>query len=205
MRGFLGGLVKVINDVIKVFDVYGCDVIFVEIVGVGQIEVDIVKIVDMVVFVIVFGFGDDIQVIKVGFMEIVDIFVINKVDKEGVDVIYFEFNLMFDFEKECWEKCGWWLLIVEIVVIMMRGICDFWKVINDYKVFFEKSGEFEKKRCFRVEEEIKIIVLDRIVRIVGKKFFEDEIFILIEWVVKREIDLYFVVDQVIEKVLGVKV
>lgn len=127
-------------------------------------------------------------------MEIVDIFVINKVDKEGVDVIYFEFNLMFDFEKECWEKCGWWLLIVEIVVIMMRGICDFWKVINDYKVFFEKSGEFEKKRCFRVEEEIKIIVLDRIVRIVGKKFFEDEIFILIEWVVKREIDLYFVVD-----------
>lgn len=204
-RGSLGGLAKATNDAIKVLDAYGCDVIFVETVGVGQIEVDIVKTADTVVLVTVPGLGDDIQAIKAGLMEIADIFVINKADKEGADATYFELNLMLDLEKERWEKRGWRPPIVETVATTMRGIRDLWKAINDHKAFLEKSGELEKKRRFRAEEEIKTIVSDRIARTVGKKLSEDEISTLIERVVKREIDPYSAADQVIEKALGVKV
>ncbi len=121
--GSLGGLAKATNDAIKVLDAYGCDVIFVETVGVGQIEVDIVKTADTVVLVTVPGLGgDDIQAIKAGLMEIADIFVINKADKEGgADATYFELNLMLDLEKERWEKRGWRPPIVETVATTMRG------------------------------------------------------------------------------------
>ncbi|WP_209475479.1 methylmalonyl Co-A mutase-associated GTPase MeaB [Thermococcus stetteri] len=204
-RGSLGGLAKATNDAIKVLDAYGCDVIFVETVGVGQIEVDIVKTADTVVLVTVPGLGDDIQAIKAGLMEIADVFVINKADKEGADATYFELNLMLDLEKERWEKRGWRPPIVETVATTMRGIRDLWKAINEHRAFLERSGELERKRKFRAEEEIKTIVSDRIVRTVGKKLSEDEISALIERVVKRELDPYSAADQVIEKALGVKV
>lgn len=75
---------------------------------------------------------------------------------------------MLDLEKERWEKRGWRPPIVETVATTMRGIRDLWKAINDHKAFLEKSGELEKKRRFRAEEEIKTIVSDRIARTVGK-------------------------------------
>ena len=84
-RGSLGGLAKATNDAIKILDAYGCDVIFVETVGVGQTEVDIVKTADTVVLVTIPGLGDDIQVIKAGLVEIADIFVVNKAEREETD------------------------------------------------------------------------------------------------------------------------
>ncbi len=123
-RGSLGGLAKATSDAIKVLDAYGCDVIFVETVGgVGQIEIDIVKTADTVVLITVPGLGgDDIQAIKAGLMEIADIFVINKADKEGgADATYFELNLMLDLEKERWEKRGWRPPIVETVATTMKA------------------------------------------------------------------------------------
>ncbi len=126
-RGSLGGLAKATSDAIKVLDAYGCDVIFVETVGVGQIEVDIVKTADTVVMVTVPGLGDDVQAIKAGLMEIADLFVINKADKEGADATYFELNMMLDLEKERWEKRGWRPPIVETVATTMRGgIRELW-------------------------------------------------------------------------------
>ena len=84
-RGHLGGISSATSDAIKVLDAFGCDYIFVETVGVGQSEVEVVKNVDSTLLVLIPGMGDEIQAIKAGIMEIADIFVINKSDKEGVD------------------------------------------------------------------------------------------------------------------------
>ncbi len=204
-RGSLGGLAKATNDAIKVLDAYGCDVIFVETVGVGQIEVDIVKTADTVVLVTVPGLGDDIQAIKAGLMEIADVFVINKADKEGADATYFELNLMLDLEKERWEKLGWRPPIVETVATTMRGIRELWNAIREHQTFLKESGEIERKRKFRAEEEVKTIVSGRIAKMISDRLDEEEVASLIDKIVKREIDPYSAADLVLEKALGVKV
>lgn len=204
-RGSLGGLAKATSDAIKVLDAYGCDVIFVETVGVGQIEIDIVKTADTVVLVTVPGLGDDIQAIKAGLMEIADIFLINKADKEGADATYFELNLMLDLEKERWEKRGWRPPIIETVATTMKGIRELWKAIKDYMEFLEESGEIERKRKFRAEEEIKTIISGTIVRKISERLTEDEVTALIDRIVRREMDPYSAADLVLEKALGVKV
>ena len=204
-RGSLGGLAKATNDAIKVLDAYGCDVIFVETVGVGQIEIDIVKTADTVVLVTVPGLGDDVQAIKAGLMEIADVFVINKADKEGADATYFELNLMLDLEKERWEKRGWRPPIVETVATTMRGIRELWDSIKEHHDFLERSGEIERKRKFRAEEEVKTIVSGRIAKAISERLAEEEVAALIEKIVMREIDPYSAADLVLEKALGVKV
>ena len=204
-RGSLGGLAKATNDAIKVLDAYGCDVIFVETVGVGQIEIDIVKTADTVVLVTVPGLGDDVQAIKAGLMEIADVFVINKADKEGADATYFELNLMLDLEKERWEKRGWRPPIVETVATTMRGIRELWAAVKEHHEFLERSGEIERKRKFRAEEEVKTIVSGRIARAISERLDEEEVAALIEKIVRREMDPYSAADLVLEKALGVKI
>ncbi len=204
-RGSLGGLAKATNDAIKVLDAYGCDLIFVETVGVGQVEVDVVKSADTVVLVTVPGLGDDIQAIKAGLMEISDIFVINKSDKEGADATYFELNMMLDLEKERWEKRGWRPPIVESVATTMRGIRELWNAINEHRSFLEESGEIQRKRTMRAEEEVKTIISSRIARVISKRLDEEEVSILIDKIVGREMDPYSAADLILEKTLGVKV
>lgn len=99
-RGSLGGLSKATSGAITILDVYGCDYIFVETVGVGQSEVDIVKAADTTLMVMVPGLGDDIQAIKAGVMEIGEVFVINKADKDGAKKTYREIDSMLDFKKD---------------------------------------------------------------------------------------------------------
>jgi len=179
-RGALGGLAKATNDAIKVLDAYGCDVIFVETVGVGQIEVDIVKTADTVVLVTVPGLGDDIQAIKAGLMEIADIFVVNKADKEGAESAMFEIELMLDLEKEKWEKRGWRPPVVATVAFTNKGIDKLWEVISEHKKFLFESGEIEKKRKSRAQEEVKTIVSSTIAKKIGETMGEDDIAGLID-------------------------
>ncbi|MCD6189501.1 MAG: methylmalonyl Co-A mutase-associated GTPase MeaB, partial [Thermococcus sp.] len=196
---------KATNDAIKILDAYGCDVIFVETVGVGQIEVDIVKTADTVVLVTVPGLGDDIQAIKAGLMEIADIFVVNKADKEGAEATMFELELMLDLEKEKWERKGWRPPVVSTVAFTNKGIDQLWEAINKHRAFLSESGEIEKKRKFRVEEEIKAIVSSTIARKIGEMMGDNEIARLIEKIANREIDPYSAADIVLEKALGVRV
>lgn len=204
-RGSLGGLAKATNDAIKILDAYGCDIIFVETVGVGQIEVDIVKTADTVVLVTVPGLGDDIQAIKAGLMEIADIFVVNKADKEGAEATMFELELMLDLEKDKWQKSGWRPPVVSTIAFTNKGVDELWGAINEHREFLLNSGKIEEKRKFRVGEEIKAIVSSKIARKIGEKMGENDIAVLIEMIAKREIDPYSAADLVLEKALGVKV
>ncbi|HET6373806.1 MAG TPA: methylmalonyl Co-A mutase-associated GTPase MeaB, partial [Candidatus Polarisedimenticolia bacterium] len=93
-RGHFGGLASATVDVADLMDAAGCDVVMIETVGVGQDEVDVVRVADAVLVVLVPGLGDDIQTIKAGIMEIPDIFVLNKADREGIDRLHTEVQSM---------------------------------------------------------------------------------------------------------------
>lgn len=200
-----GGLAKATNDAIKVLDAYGCDVIFVETVGVGQIEVDIVKTADTVVLVTVPGLGDDIQAIKAGLMEIADIFVINKADKEEADKTLFELELMLDLEREKFEKRGWRPKVIKTVATLNKGIDELWSVIKEHEKWLKSADKLKEKRRFRAEEEVKTIVSDFIVSKVSKELKNNELYELVGKVANRELDPYTAAELIMEKTLGVKV
>ena len=200
-RGSLGGLAKATNDAIKVLDAYGCDVIFVETVGVGQVEVDIVKTADTVVLVTVPGLGDDVQAIKAGLMEIADILVINKADREGADATYFELSLTLDFEAEKWERLGWRPPIIETIATTGKGVKELWEKIKEHKKYLESSGRLEEKRRFRIEEEIKTIASGIIASKVEASIKEGELEDLIRDVLAKRIDPYTAADRIIKEVM----
>ncbi|MFA4647818.1 methylmalonyl Co-A mutase-associated GTPase MeaB [Pyrococcus kukulkanii] len=200
-RGSLGGLAKATNDAIKVLDAYGCDVIFVETVGVGQVEVDIVKTADTVVLVTVPGLGDDVQAIKAGLMEIADILVINKADREGADATYFELSLTLDFEAEKWERLGWRPPIIETIATTGKGVKELWEKIKEHKKYLESSGRLEEKRRFRIEEEIKTIASGIIASKVEASIKEGELEDLIREVLAKRIDPYTAADRIIKEVM----
>ena len=103
-RGNLGGLSPATQSTVRILDALGKDIIFIETVGVGQAEVEIVKVADMVVLITMPGMGDDIQIIKAGIMEIGDILVVNKADKEGCERLVTEIEMMLDFNpKSKWR------------------------------------------------------------------------------------------------------
>lgn len=99
-RGSLGGISKATHAAIRVLDAAGYDIVLVETVGVGQSEIDIVRVADMVVLVSVPGLGDDIQVIKAGIMEIGDIFVVNKADRDGAERVVREIRAMLEMQSQ---------------------------------------------------------------------------------------------------------
>lgn len=203
-RGSLGGLAKATNDAIKVLDAYGCDVIFVETVGVGQVEVDIVKTADTVVVVTVPGLGDDVQAIKAGLMEIADVFVLNKADKEGAEGALFELELTLDLEKDRWEKKGWRPPIVATVAFTNKGINDLWEAIKKHRAFLNESGNIREKRLIRAEEEVKTIVADTISNRISRQLREGELSKIVGMIAERSLDPYSAAELIMQKTLGVK-
>lgn len=120
-RGFLGGLARATGDAALVLDAAGRDVILIETVGVGQDEVDVVKLADAVALVLVPGMGDDVQTLKAGILEIADVFVINKSDREGVDRLEQELRAMLDLSH---RPDGWVPPIVRTVATEGRGTSE---------------------------------------------------------------------------------
>ena len=120
-RGSLGGLSSKTADAAKVLDAAGYDVVIIETVGVGQSEVDIVKTADTTLVVLVPGLGDDIQAIKAGILEIGDIFVINKADRDGADRLHVEIEMMLDLNE---EKSTWRPPISQTIASRDEGIAD---------------------------------------------------------------------------------
>ncbi|ASJ00151.1 methylmalonyl Co-A mutase-associated GTPase MeaB [Thermococcus gorgonarius] len=198
-RGALGGLAKATNDAIKVLDAAGYDLIFVETVGVGQIEVDIVKTADTVVLVTVPGLGDEVQAIKAGLMEVADIFTINKADREGVEMVYLELKMALEFEKDKWKELGWEPPIVETTAFTLRGVRPLWEAIKKHREYMESSGRLRERRAFRAREEVKTIIASSIARKVEERLAEGEAKELIDEVVERKLDPYSASQIVMEK------
>src|SRR5215470_14626828 len=141
-RGFLGGLSRATAEVALVLDAAGKKQILIETVGVGQDEVDIVRLADCVVVVLVPGLGDDIQSMKAGLMEIADIFVLNKADREGADRLEEQLHAMLSLVM---PRDGWHPPVIRTVATENAGIDTLAAAIEKFRAHFESSGQREKK------------------------------------------------------------
>jgi LAO/AO transport system kinase len=136
-RGSLGGLARTTADVATVLDASGRDLIMIETVGVGQDEVDIVRLADITVVILVPGMGDDVQTIKAGIMEIADIFVINKSDREGAERVEREIRAL---QSLAVRNDRWTPPIVRTVASEGVGTEDLAKAIADYEAYLRKNN-----------------------------------------------------------------
>ena len=196
-RGFLGGLARATNDVVDILDASGFDIILVETVGVGQDEIEVVRTVQTNLVVLVPGMGDDIQAIKAGIMEIGDIFVVNKADREGADRTVLEIEMMLEHGE---SDSGWRPRIFKTVASRGEGVEALAQGILEHREFlFEEHGHRRKGRdrsrwVFRglLQERMTTRVMERLVAAGGLEP-------LIERLARRETDPYSAVEEIMEK------
>ena len=136
-RGSLGGLARTTADVATVLDASGRDLVMIETVGVGQDEVDIVRLANVTIVILVPGMGDDVQTIKAGIMEIADIFVINKSDREGAERVEREIRAL---QSLAIRTDNWTPPIVKTVASEGAGITELAAAIRDYESYLQKDG-----------------------------------------------------------------
>src|SRR5215467_2634542 len=162
-RGFLGGLARTTTDVVTALDASGKDMVLIETVGVGQDEVDIVRLADVTVLILVPGMGDDVQSIKAGIMEIADIFVINKSDREGADRVEREIRAMQTLSL---RKDHWTPSIVKTVATEGKGVGELAAAIAAYEDFLSQRDLLMKKKISnwreRLIEMLREALLDRL-------------------------------------------
>jgi len=136
-RGSLGGLARTTADVTTVLDAAGRDLIMIETVGVGQDEIDIVRLADITIVILVPGMGDDVQTIKAGIMEIADIFVINKSDRDGAENVEREIRTL---QSLAMRHDGWTPPIVKTVASEGKGIAELANAISDYESYLQQEN-----------------------------------------------------------------
>lgn len=195
-RGMLGGLSKATADTIKILDAFGKDFILIETVGVGQDEVDIVKTADTTLLISVPGLGDEIQALKAGIMEIGDVFVVNKADREGADRLVAELRLMLDLSP---SLSPWRPPIIKTIATLGEGVAELTEKILEHRNFLERGEGLLGKRNERAREEIIDLIEQEISRYVHKMLKYDMSFDeVIEQVVARKKDPYSYVRRVTE-------
>jgi len=194
-RGHLGGLAGTTADATLVLDAAGKTVILIETVGVGQDEVEIVKLADATVLVLVPGMGDEVQTFKAGIMEIADVFVINKADRGGVDKLEHELKILLGLSP---RTDGWVPPIVRTVATEGTGIEELAATLGAYERHLNEQGLKEKKRAQRWLERLRELLHERLLaRLLGTPGSEDELAAYAEQVARRERDPYTVVDELL--------
>lgn len=198
-RGSLGGLSRNTRDAVRVLDAYGCDVILIETVGVGQSELDVMTIADTTVVVLTPGGGDSVQAFKAGIMEIADLFVINKADLPGVEKLRIEVEQMLDLAK---HDALWRPPIVQTVSTSGQGMAELWEQVGQHQRFLQESGEGQARRSRHLQEEVLDIVRDSLYqRLLGgikTGRYRDEL----ERVAAREADPYSAADRIVREWWG---
>lgn len=195
-RGHLGGLSESTRAAVKILDIYGADVIFIETVGVGQSEIDIVKTCDTTLMVMVPGLGDDIQTIKAGIMEIGDIFVVNKADREGSKRTITELNMMLDFNEGPWRPP-----VIPAIAVNGEGIEPIFESIMEHRAYLEKSGDFQKRRTANCKFEIIDLIQQRLMEtLLDKSEREQRVDELSSEVASRAMDPYTAQETIFNEI-----
>lgn len=197
-RGSLGGLAQATRDAIRVLDAFGCDVILVETVGVGQSELDIMYHADTILVVLTPHTGDHIQVIKAGIMEIADIFVINKADLGGVAKMATNIESMLDLSS---RPNGWRPPVLATVTPDHQGIPELWTAIKRHREHRRKNGTATERE--RVYRELVDLVKHQLMELIEDSLnncFSD----LVERVATRQLDPYTAAAVILREVLPSK-
>jgi LAO/AO transport system kinase len=159
-RGHLGGLSLATPEAVRLLDAIGRRWIFVETVGVGQVEVEIAGKADTTVVVVNPGWGDSVQANKAGLMEIADVFVINKADRNGVDGTRRDLDQMLELSDLPHD--AWCPPIVSTVATTRDGIAELWDAVVRHREHATESGRLAERRAFRAREELREIVAQRL-------------------------------------------
>jgi LAO/AO transport system kinase len=161
-RGHLGGLSWATPQAIRVLDAAGCDVVLVETVGVGQSEIEVVSLADTTVVLLAPGMGDGIQAAKAGILEVADVFVVNKADRDGADRTVRELRYMRSLGEsgEYGPDASWRAPIVRTVAANGQGIEELVSKIDEHWAWMERSGELARRRAARAEAEIEAIAVE---------------------------------------------
>ncbi len=196
-RGFLGGLSRATADAALLLDAAGKQTILIETVGVGQDEVDIVRLADCTLVVLVPGMGDDIQNMKAGLMEIGDIFVINKSDREGTDRFEQQLRAMLEIAS---DREGWHPAVVRTVATENVGIVELAETIGRFRKHFEVTGQRRNKKIERWKQRLLELLQARVMeRVVGDHPGQAALAALAEEVVERKKDPYSAVNEVLAR------
>jgi len=199
-RGCLGGLTRSTQDIVNVMDAMGKDIILVETVGVGQDEVEIVNTAHTSIVVLVPGMGDDIQAIKAGIIEIGDIFVINKCDREGADKVERDLRMVLEMGRE--REDGWEPLIFKTEAILGKGIFELVYGIYRHKQVLEQSQALEKKLRERTKVTfLGILETEVMAHFIEKMEKEGQWDKIIDDLMNRRIDPYSVAEKLMNEEL----
>jgi len=155
-RGHLGGISLATPEAVRVLDAVGKDIVIIETVGVGQAEVEITDACDTTLVVVNPGWGDAVQAAKAGLMEIADVFVVNKADRQGARDTVRELKQMLDLSVATWKP-----EIIQTVAVKGEGIDELWDATLRHRAHQEQNGLLEKRRRRRIERELREIVAAR--------------------------------------------
>jgi len=161
-RGHLGGLALATPEAVRVLDAAGKPWVIIETVGVGQVEVEIVGSADTTIVVVNPGWGDSVQANKAGLMEIADIFVINKADRDGANDTRRDLDQMLEFSGAIFDAAGWRPPIVSTVALRDEGTDELWDQIGRHRDHLERSGRLVERRTARLTDELHKIVAARL-------------------------------------------
>ena len=156
-RGHLGGLAWTTPQALRVLDAAGCDVILVETVGVGQSEVEIAGLADTTMVLLAPGMGDGVQAAKAGILEIGDLYVVNKADRDGADQVRRELRSMLALAER--PDGAWRPPIVKTVAQRGDGLGEVAAELDRHRAWLESSGELERRRVRRARDEIEAIAV----------------------------------------------
>ncbi|MBC48885.1 MAG: methylmalonyl Co-A mutase-associated GTPase MeaB [Ilumatobacter sp.] len=194
-RGHLGGLSLATPEAVRLLDAIGRRWIVVETVGVGQVEVEVAGKADTTVVVVNPGWGDSVQANKAGLMEIADIFVINKADRKGVDETSRDLMQMLDLSDMPHE--AWRPPIISAVGTTGQGVPEIWEAVREHRAAFEVSGELDRRRTFRLREELREIIAQRLGRRAREICTGDRWDELTDQVVARATDPWTAADEML--------
>jgi LAO/AO transport system kinase len=194
-RGHLGGLSWAAPQALRVLDAAGCDVILVETVGVGQSEVEIASMADTTLVLLAPGMGDGVQAAKAGILEIGDVYVINKADRDGADQVRRELRSMLALAER--PEGAWKPEIVKTVAMTGEGVADVVAAVDRHLAHQRASGELEARRLRRAREEIEAIAVTSLRERWGDVHARTELDELAERVVAGRTDPYAAADELL--------
>ncbi len=196
-RGSLGGLSRSTQEAALILDACGKDVVIIETVGVGQSEVDIVKIADTVGLILVPGMGDDIQIMKAGIMEIADVFIVNKADRDGADRVSTEVNMMLDLLG----MRPWRPPVLKTIAERGDGVAEVVSEMARHREFLDVSEEGRRRKWQRLGMEVEEILRREIASLVELAWEKEKSPELFESLAERKTNPYEVAERVLGRIL----
>jgi GTPase len=202
-RGHVGGLSLATPQAVRVLDAAGKPWVLIETVGVGQVEIEVAGAADTTVVVVNPGWGDAVQASKAGLLEIADLFVVNKADRDGAAETVRDLEFMLDLSLEPGargspEEAGWRPPIVKAVASRGEGIDELWKAVADHRAFLEADGRLAARRERRIREELRSIVVERLYQRAGRLCEGERFEEMAASVASRAVDPYTAADTLLK-------